>query len=185
MPTHTWAPSTCQKSTLQTASIASRFGPRTYQNSDLFPSRPGDEPLVGVSLAPPMGWKDAAQIFTAATEMVADLTNQKLASGTTHDCHRLKDASQQAPPSPELPLYTPTADLVGPASLPPPDDVPDPPTTTVRLVSGTYTWMTFWGWSGATRTGGAMSNWHFSTLWIQLCDPSMPRTPSIGKSPLP
>jgi hypothetical protein len=42
----------------------------------LFPSLPGDEPLVGFTLALPMEWEEAPKIFTAATETVADLANQ-------------------------------------------------------------------------------------------------------------
>jgi hypothetical protein len=53
----------------------------------LFPSRLGDEPLVGFPLALPMGWKEAPQISTAATVIVAYLANQQLARGTTQEDH--------------------------------------------------------------------------------------------------
>jgi hypothetical protein len=48
----------------------------------IFPSRPGNKPLVGFPLALLMGWKEAPKIFTAVTETVADLAIQQLSSGT-------------------------------------------------------------------------------------------------------
>jgi hypothetical protein len=59
----------------------------------LFPSRPGDEPLVGFPLALPMGWKEAPKIFTAATETVANLANHQLQAGCPQLPHRLDVAS--------------------------------------------------------------------------------------------
>jgi hypothetical protein len=85
----------------------------------LFPSRPGDEPLVGLHMTLPMGWKEAPKIFTAATETVPDLANQHLSIGTNQGDHRLDAASEQAPPTPDLPLYTPEGAKGGPASPPP------------------------------------------------------------------
>jgi hypothetical protein len=67
-----------------------------------FPSRPGDEPLVGFPLLP-MGWKESPKIFTAATETVADLANQKIQQGPVQPPYRLQDISEQPPPNPPIP----------------------------------------------------------------------------------
>jgi hypothetical protein len=72
----------------------------------LFPSRPGDIPLVGFPLALPMGWKESPKIFTAATETVADLANNVLQQKVLCGPHRLEHASEQTPTSPKLPVYT-------------------------------------------------------------------------------
>jgi hypothetical protein len=69
----------------------------------LFPSRPGDEPLVGFPLTLPMGWKESPKIFTAATETVADLAKQQIQQGPVQPPHRLQDISEQPPPNPPTP----------------------------------------------------------------------------------
>ena len=46
----------------------------------VFPSRPGEPPLVALPLRLPMGWKNSVAPFCACTETVADLANASLAS---------------------------------------------------------------------------------------------------------
>jgi hypothetical protein len=67
----------------------------------LFPSADGDEYLVGFPLALPMGCTEPPQIFTAATEMVADIANTVVSLGSTFGLHRLDSTSEirSAPPS--------------------------------------------------------------------------------------
>jgi hypothetical protein len=65
-----------------------------------------------------MGWKESPKVFTAATETVADLANQKLAKGYPKLDHRLEAASEQKPPQVEHPVHTPEVAPSGPA--PPP-----------------------------------------------------------------
>jgi hypothetical protein len=44
----------------------------------MFPSAEGEHPLVGFPLVFPMGWMQSPPLFTASTEMVADVANRKL-----------------------------------------------------------------------------------------------------------
>ena len=46
----------------------------------VFPSRPGNEPLVALPLVLPMGWKNSPPFFSAATETAADLANTNLSN---------------------------------------------------------------------------------------------------------
>ena len=50
----------------------------TLKLAVLFPSRPGEEPLVGIPLTNPMGWCSSPPNFSACTETVADLANASL-----------------------------------------------------------------------------------------------------------
>ena len=68
----------------------------------LFPARPGEEPLIGIPLTLPMGWKESPPAFCTATETVADLANEAL----RHDIarlhkapHRLDTVSETPPPT--------------------------------------------------------------------------------------
>jgi hypothetical protein len=81
----------------------------------MFPGAPGDDPLVGFPLVLPMGWMQSPPLFTAATETVADLANQKLQANGPSTRHRL-DLLSEASPLPERegpPQYTGTAELRG------------------------------------------------------------------------
>jgi hypothetical protein len=84
----------------------------------LFPSQPGDVPLVGFPLALPMGWKESPKIFTAAMETVADLANNALQQKVACGPHRLEPAAEQAPTPPELPVYTSVSGSECPPPLP-------------------------------------------------------------------
>ena len=74
----------------------------------LFPTRGGEEPLVGVPLTLPMGWKESPPAFCTATETVADLANQAIANNLKELYrlpHRLDEISetpvQAEPPRPK------------------------------------------------------------------------------------
>eukprot|EP00536_Pseudo-nitzschia_multiseries_P010811 jgi/Psemu1/27079/gm1.27079_g len=66
----------------------------------LFPSRPGDAPLIGIPLTNPMGWKSSPSNFCAFTETIADLANATLATGLAEarlTPHRLDLPSETIP----------------------------------------------------------------------------------------
>jgi hypothetical protein len=44
----------------------------------LFPTREGEEPMVGFPLVLPMGWMQSPPLFTAATETLVDLASRDL-----------------------------------------------------------------------------------------------------------
>ena len=52
----------------------------------VFPSAPGEAPLVALPLVLPMGWKNSPPAFCTATETVADIANRQL----RHFVHRRK-----------------------------------------------------------------------------------------------
>ena len=67
----------------------------------LFPTKAGEEPLVGIPLTLPMGWKESPPAFCTATETVADLANAALKSGDrtlVRTPHRLDDIAETPPP---------------------------------------------------------------------------------------
>ena len=68
----------------------------------LFPQREGEEPLIGVPLTLPMGWRESPPAFCTATETTADLANFALQSTPQlgHVPHRL-DLVAETPPPPE------------------------------------------------------------------------------------
>ena len=80
----------------------------------VFPTLPGEEPLVALPLVLPMGWKNSPPAFSTATETSADLANQRLAlhqSGPPHHlddlAHSIKSPSEPLPPS--IPSMIPAA----------------------------------------------------------------------------
>jgi hypothetical protein len=83
----------------------------------LFPSRPGDDTLVGSPLTMTMGWKESPKIFTTPTETIADLANQQLVEGSVQPEHCLEAASEQKPLQAELPFSKPKVNLLGTAPL--------------------------------------------------------------------
>jgi len=90
----------------------------------VFPSPPGVEPLVALPLVLPMGWKNSPPAFCTATETIADLANQRLASQQSIPPHPLgkRAASQDRI---VLPSETPAcskslADVLPDPSLPRP-----------------------------------------------------------------
>ena len=77
----------------------------------LFPSRPGEAPLVEIPLTNPMGWCSSPPNFRACTETVADLANTSLENPfeqatARRTPHRLDTISETAPL--DIPLITAT-----------------------------------------------------------------------------
>jgi hypothetical protein len=66
----------------------------------VFPTLPGDKPLIAFPLSLPMGWTNSPPIFLTATETIADIANARLSSGWLPPSHPLDDlaASVSAPP---------------------------------------------------------------------------------------
>jgi hypothetical protein len=65
----------------------------------VFPTLPGDEPLIAFPLVLPMGWTNSRPIFSTATETIADIANTQLSSGWLPLSHPLDlAASVSAPP---------------------------------------------------------------------------------------
>jgi hypothetical protein len=93
----------------------------------MFPGNDGEQ-LVGFPLVLPMGWMQSPPVFTAATETVADLANQKLQDQARCGPHRL-DVVRESPPPP-IPLPVMVAAGPEPRLLPPrpqPRGRPSPP----------------------------------------------------------
>ena len=53
----------------------------------VFPTLPGEEPLVAFPLVLPMGWSNSPPIFSTATETIADLANERLTSNVDMPPH--------------------------------------------------------------------------------------------------
>jgi hypothetical protein len=82
----------------------------------MFPGEDGEQ-LVGFPLVLPMGWMQSPPLFTAATEMVADLANQQLRDRAPCGPHGLDDIGETPPPdTPKLTLVVSGPD---PRPLPP------------------------------------------------------------------
>jgi hypothetical protein len=66
----------------------------------VFPTLPGDEPLIAFPLVLPMGWTNSPPIFSAATETIADIANARLSLGKLPPSHPLDElaASVSTPP---------------------------------------------------------------------------------------
>jgi hypothetical protein len=79
----------------------------------MFPTAPGVEQLIGLPLVLPMGWKQSPTLFTAATETVADLANNKLQSRQASMPHRLDVLSE----TPIVPEPHPPVSTAGPETL--------------------------------------------------------------------
>ena len=60
----------------------------------LFPSREGEEQLVGLPLTLPMGWKESPPYFCSTTETAADLANNALSRNRDFPAHRLDKISE-------------------------------------------------------------------------------------------
>ena len=74
----------------------------TFWLAMLFPSRPGEPPLVGISLTNPMDWYSSLPNFCACIETVADLANAALQSPAKKSLaretpHRFDALSKTAP----------------------------------------------------------------------------------------
>jgi hypothetical protein len=70
----------------------------------VFPTLPGQEPLVAIPLVLPMGWKNSPPIFSTATETVADIANATFSATyvpTTHPLATLA-ATKDEPTTPAV-----------------------------------------------------------------------------------
>jgi hypothetical protein len=66
----------------------------------VFPTLPGDKPLIAFPLVLPMGWTNSPPIFSTATETIADIANAQLSSGWLPPFHPMDNlaVSVSAPP---------------------------------------------------------------------------------------
>jgi len=64
----------------------------------ILPTREHEEPLVGLPLTLPMGWRESPPWFSSATETVADLANDTLSRSGPQLAHRLEDVSETPAP---------------------------------------------------------------------------------------
>jgi hypothetical protein len=71
------------------------------------PSRPGEEPLIALPLALPMGWTQSPPAFCAVTETIADVANQRLRRHASSPPHRLDDLADSPPTDEVLLPFTP------------------------------------------------------------------------------
>jgi hypothetical protein len=78
------------------------------------PTQPGEEPLIGLPLFLPMGWKQSPPLFTATTETFADLTNAHLLANNGSSPHNL-DIVSESPVKEITPIPTTVS---GPESSP-------------------------------------------------------------------
>ncbi|VEU33676.1 unnamed protein product [Pseudo-nitzschia multistriata] len=94
----------------------------------LFPTREGEEPLIGVPLTNPMGWCSSPPNFSACTETVADLANSLLAEqggllrmrGRPHRLDEISESAGEAAEGEEHSLQAklPSARTTTPAKAP-------------------------------------------------------------------
>jgi hypothetical protein len=85
----------------------------------VFPTLPGEEPLVAFPLVLPMGWSNSPPIFSTATETIADMANERLNSNVDMPPHHLNDLAESIPsPPPSCPMVT-SSDLTCPLITPP------------------------------------------------------------------
>jgi hypothetical protein len=133
----------------------------------MFPTAEGEEPLVGLPLFLPMGWKQSPPLFTAATETVADLANNKLTDMKPSVPHRL-DLLSKTPirftPPPRWCLIK-----VLPPSPSPSRQRTDAAGKLNHALSNrrTFTSMTLSAWCKATAITVPVSNASCSALWMK------------------
>jgi len=85
----------------------------------VFPTLPGEKPLVAFPLVLPMGWSNSPPIFSTVTETIADLANERLNSNINMPPHHLNDLAESIPsPPPSCPMVT-SSDLTCPLVAPP------------------------------------------------------------------
>ena len=63
-----------------------------------FPTKPGEPQLVAFPLVLPMGWKNSPPVFSAATETIADLANQRIKKGASPPAHPLDEEAEAVTP---------------------------------------------------------------------------------------
>ena len=67
----------------------------------VFPTEPGQEPLVALPLVLPMGWKNSPPVFSTVTETIADLTNQRIQDPTFRPPEHHLDVMSESVASPD------------------------------------------------------------------------------------
>ena len=86
------------------------------------PSLPGEQPLLALPLALPMGWTESPPAFCTVTETIADLTNHRLHRHHVFPPHRLEPLADAPPPaSAAAPPVAPPPDLLWHTPVPPPN----------------------------------------------------------------
>jgi hypothetical protein len=83
----------------------------------VFPTQPGQEPLVALPLVLPMGWKNSPPAFCTATETIADLANRSLRMSKGLTAHPLDQRARQ---------WDEVANLLSAAPSATPSIAPDP-----------------------------------------------------------
>jgi hypothetical protein len=122
----------------------------------LFPSADGEDYLVGSPLALPIGWTESLKIFTAATETIADLTNDPIAAGAIVAPHPLEVQSEAPAPAAVAPTAPVPCFSQNPCRV-----VTTPrgaPTTAHILLYGMCMLMIFLEWFREGYAPGAVSN---------------------------
>ena len=64
----------------------------------IFPTLPGEEPLIAFPLVLPMGWKNSPPIFCTATETIADIANARINTNFNPPAHHLDELAESIPP---------------------------------------------------------------------------------------
>ena len=67
----------------------------------VFPTAPGQEPLVALPLVLPMGWKNSPPVFSTVTETIADIANQRIQDNSYRPPKHHLDEMANAVPSPD------------------------------------------------------------------------------------
>jgi len=89
----------------------------------VFPTLPGQDPLIALPLVLPMGWKNSPPAFCAATETIADIANARLRTGEVAHDHHLNQRARQWD---ELTLPSSAAPAQKPSIAPDPSIPPQP-----------------------------------------------------------
>ena len=95
----------------------------------VFPTRPGQEPLVALPLVLPMGWKNSPPAFCVATETAADLANDAIQAKIDAPAHPLNHHAKtldEALPSLPTPTVVPIAIPSKSTHTPPSHSTPSP-----------------------------------------------------------
>ena len=69
----------------------------------VFPTNPGEEPLIAFPLVSPMKWKNSPRIFCTAIETIVNLANQRIQAGLIPHLHHLDNQADEV--SPKNPLH--------------------------------------------------------------------------------
>jgi hypothetical protein len=83
-----------------------------------FPNLAGEEPLIAFPIALPMGWTNSPPCFCAATETIADISNERILEWRNPKPYRLETLAATEPPPAMAILQPPPAPLI--LSLPAP-----------------------------------------------------------------